>query len=54
MKKMFSLRRRLLVMVVALWMVPVISIYVFMTISYRNDIIDKTTVLMEESLKNFT
>jgi two-component system sensor histidine kinase YesM len=54
MKKMFSLRRRLLVLVVALWMVPVISIYAFMTISYRNDIIDKTTVLMEESLKNFT
>lgn len=52
--KTISLRRRLLFMVVALWMLPVIFIYTFMTISYRNDIIDKTTVLMEESLKNFT
>lgn len=54
MKKRISLRRRLLFLVVALWMLPVMAIYVFMTISYRNDIIDKTTVLMEESLKNFT
>jgi two-component system sensor histidine kinase YesM len=54
MKKQISLRRRLLFLVVALWMLPVLSIYIFMTISYRNDIIDKTTVLMEESLKNFT
>jgi two-component system sensor histidine kinase YesM len=35
-------------------MMPVISIYYFLTISYRNSIIDKTTVLMEEELKNFT
>ncbi|MBE5966387.1 MAG: hypothetical protein E7255_05400, partial [Lachnospiraceae bacterium] len=54
MKKTVSLRRRLLFMVVILWMMPVISIYYFLTISYRNSIIDKTTVLMEEELKNFT
>lgn len=54
MNKSISLRRRLLFMVVALWIVPVMSIYAFMSISYRNDIIDKTTVIMEESLKNFT
>ncbi len=54
MNKSISLRRRLLFMVVALWIVPVISIYAFMSISYRNDIIEKTTALMEESLKNFT
>lgn len=54
MNKQISLRRRLLFLVFVLWMLPVISIYAFMTISYRNDIIDKTTVLMEESLKNFT
>lgn len=52
--KTISLRRRLLVLVVASWMLPVIFIYAFMSISYRNDIINKTTVLMEESLKNFT
>lgn len=39
---------------VIFWMLPVISIYSFMTISYRNDIIEKTNVLMKESLKNFT
>ncbi|HHV13901.1 MAG TPA: histidine kinase [Clostridiales bacterium] len=54
MRKQVSLRRRLLFMVVAFWMLPVISIYAFMTLSYRKDIIEKTTVLMEESLKNFT
>jgi two-component system, sensor histidine kinase YesM len=54
MRKQVSLRRRLLFMVVAFWMLPVLSIYSFMTLSYRNDIIEKTTVLMEESLKNFT
>ncbi len=54
MRKQVSLRRRLLFLVVALWMLPVIAIYTFMTLSYRNDIIEKTTVLMEESLKNFT
>ncbi|MBP1755139.1 MAG: hypothetical protein H6Q59_1537, partial [Firmicutes bacterium] len=46
MKKIFSLRRTLLLLVVILWMVPVILIYIFMTVSYRNDIIGKTTDLM--------
>jgi two-component system, sensor histidine kinase YesM len=54
MNKTISLRRRLLILVLIFWMVPVIIIYAFMTISYRNDIIKKTTVLMEEGLKNFT
>ena len=54
MKKSVSLRRRLLFLVVALWMFPVVFIYSFMTISYRHDIIKKTKILMEESLKNFT
>lgn len=54
MKKTISLRRRLLLLVVIFWMLPVISIYFFMTVSYRNDIIEKTNVLMEEGLKNFT
>jgi len=49
-----SLRRRLLFMVLAIWLVPVLIIYTFLTISYRNDIIEKTTVLMQESIKNFT
>ncbi|MDF2943735.1 MAG: signal transduction histidine kinase, LytS [Herbinix sp.] len=54
MKKTISLRRRLLFLVVTFWMVPVMSIYIFMTVSYRNDIIEKTTALMEDGLKNFT
>ncbi len=54
MYKKISLRRRLLVMVLAIWLVPVLIIYAFLTISYRNDIIDRTTVLMQESIKNFT
>ena len=54
MKKKFSLRRTLLLLVTLLWMVPVLLIYTFMTVSYRNDIIEKTRALMEEGLKNFT
>lgn len=54
MKKQFSLRRRLLLLVFLVWMVPILSIYFFVTISYRNDIIEKSTTLMEEGIKNFT
>ncbi|NLK27290.1 MAG: histidine kinase [Clostridiales bacterium] len=54
MKRTRSLRRRLLFLVVIIWMMPVLSIYYFLTVSYRNSIIEKTTVLMEEELKNFT
>lgn len=54
MKRIFSLRRTLLILVVILWMIPVGLLYSFMTISYRNNIIGKTTELMEEGLKNFT
>lgn len=54
MKNKITLRRRLLYMVMAFWMLPVLTIYLFLTLSYRKDIIDKTMTLMEESLKNFT
>ncbi len=54
MKKIVSLRRTLLLLVTLLWMIPVLLIYIFMTVSYRNDIINKTRALMEEGLKNFT
>nr|WP_308741811.1 histidine kinase [uncultured Anaerocolumna sp.] len=53
-KKRVSLRRRLLSLVVLIWMLPVIIMYLFMTISYRNNIIGKTNAIMEENLKNFT
>lgn len=53
-KKKVSLRRRLLFFVVIIWMLPVLIMYLFMTISYRNSIIGKTNAIMEESLKNFT
>ncbi len=54
MKRIFSLRRTLLVLVVIVWMIPVGLLYSFMTVSYLNNIIGKTTDLMEEGLKNFT
>ncbi len=54
MKKIVSLRRTLLLLITLLWMIPVLLIYLFMTVSYRNDIINKTRALMEEGLKNFT
>ena len=53
-KKPISLRRRLLFLVVISWIVPVMILFVFMITSYRNSIIDKTEILMEEELKNFT
>lgn len=53
-KKRVSLRRRLLSLVVLIWMLPVLIMYLFMTISYRNNIIGKTNAIMEENLKNFT
>lgn len=53
-KKRVSLRRRLLFFVVIIWMLPVLIMYLFMTISYRNNIIGKTVAIMEEGLKNFT
>ena len=53
-KKPISLRRRLLFLIVIAWIVPVCIIFIFISISYRNNIIDKTESLMEQSLKNFT
>ena len=53
-QKKVSLRKSLLILVVIIWMIPIIAIYTFMSLSYRNSIINKTTLLMEESLKNFT
>lgn len=52
--KPISLRRRLLFLIVIAWIVPVCIIFIFISMSYRNNIIDKTETLMEESLKNFT
>jgi two-component system sensor histidine kinase YesM len=54
MKKIVSLRHTLLLLITLLWIIPVLLIYLFMTVSYRNDIINKTRALMEEGLKNFT
>ncbi len=53
-KKPVSLRRRLLFLVVIFWIVPVMSIFFFMTLYYRKSIMDKSETLMEEGLKNFT
>ncbi|WMJ86473.1 sensor histidine kinase [Anaerocolumna sp. MB42-C2] len=53
-KKPVSLRRRLLFLVVICWIVPVLILFLFMSLYYRKSIMDKTETLMEESLKNFT
>ncbi len=53
-RKPISLRRRLLFLVVICWIVPVLIIFLFMSLYYRKSIMDKTETLMEESLKNFT
>ncbi len=49
-----SLRRRLLLLVVLLWSLPVLFVFLFVSISYRNSIIEKTEMLMEEWAKNFS
>lgn len=54
MNNKISLRKRLLFLVLAIWLVPVLTIYIFLSISYRNDIIARTSILMQENLKNFT
>ncbi|MDF2543315.1 MAG: signal transduction histidine kinase, LytS [Herbinix sp.] len=53
-KSPISLRRRLLFLVAICWILPVLFIFLFVTISYRNSIIEKTEILMEEWAKNFT
>lgn len=53
-RKPISLRRRLLFLITIFWIVPVILIFLYITISYRNSIIEKTEMLMEEWTKNFT
>jgi len=53
-KRPVSLRRRLLFLITICWIVPVILIFLYITVSYRNSIIEKTEMLMEEWAKNFT
>jgi two-component system sensor histidine kinase YesM len=53
-RKRISLRRRLLSLVVIIWIVPVIILSIFVTVTYRNDMIDKTNQFMEDGIKNFT
>jgi two-component system, sensor histidine kinase YesM len=52
--KPITLKRRLLSLIVLCWIVPVIIIFSFISLSYRKSIISKTEMLMEEGLKNFT
>ncbi len=53
MKKPISLKRRLLFLIVICWIVPVMIMFLFMTLYYRKSIMDKTETLMKEGLKNF-
>lgn len=49
-----SLRRRLLLLVLICWIVPITFIFLFVSLSYRNSIKEKTEMLMEEWAKNYT
>lgn len=49
-----SLKKALLTVTVICWTVPIIVFMIFLFSYYRNNIIQKTEVLMEESLKNYT
>jgi len=49
-----SIRRRLLLVVFICWMLPVVLIFLFFTLSYRNSIIEKKEMLMEEWAKNYS
>lgn len=53
-KKKMPLRKSLLAIIIVIWVVPIGLIYTFVTVSYRNNYIKKSTTIMEESLKNFT
>lgn len=53
-KKKKSLKKNLLALIIVIWFVPICLIYAFVSISYRNNFIKKSTTIMEESLKNFT
>jgi len=52
--KKVSLRRRLLLLIVIIWIIPVMMICLFVIITFRNDIIEKTNRFMEDGIKNFT
>lgn len=52
--KPISLRRRLLIVIVLSWILPVSILFFFIATSYRNRIIEKTETLMGKELKNFT
>lgn len=49
-----SLKKRLLIVIVLSWILPVSILFLFIATSYRNRIIDKTEALMEKELLNFT
>ncbi|MGN6710420.1 sensor histidine kinase [Anaerocolumna jejuensis] len=49
-----SLKKALLVVTVICWTVPIIVFMIFLFSYYRNNVIQKTEALMEESLKNYT
>lgn len=53
-KKVFSLKKMLTALIISGWLIPVIIIFIAMTISYREGIIHKTEVLLKDELKLFT
>lgn len=53
-RKILSLRKSLIFIIVICWTIPIIAIASFMTISYRDNIILYTNRNIQTSLKNFT
>lgn len=52
--KLFSLEKMLLMLVVTCWLVPIIIIFVTMSVSYREGMIRKTESLLMDDVKNFS
>lgn len=53
-RKLPSLRGRLLLLSVVCWIVPILIILGFISISYRDKIIHKTDTILEDELHNFS
>ena len=52
-KNPLSLQKRLLFIIVVAWIVPISILFIFISTSYRNNVIDRTKKLMEEELTNY-
>lgn len=50
-RKLFSFRRMTITMIGICWIVPIMIIFISMSVTYKNDMIEKTEDLMTEEVK---